>query len=186
MINTNWLLMPLLIACERAPQSQERQPTVGQQVEAASDSVSHNGVIYRSRAGIVTRDGTERLDVDVDMRNTGSSEIVVESEEGNCNPPIYLQDSGTGREFKWSDIAWRSDPQSKETVCTGTGVLVTLEPRGSGRFVTRSYPLSAIRGDSMPPGLYRLRVAQVVSHADETGRSRNDTLIVPGASVHFR
>ena len=178
--------MPLLFACERAPQAQDRQPTVGQQAATASDSVIHNGVIYRSRADIVIRDGVKTLDVDVDMRNTGSREIVIESEEGDCNPPIYFQDSRTGREFIWSDIAWESDPQSKETVCTGTGVLVTLEPHGRGRFVTRSYPLSAIRGDSMPAGLFRLRVAQVVSHVDKTGRSRNDTLIVPGASVHFR
>ena len=50
MINKKWLLAPLLIACERGPQAQKQQPTVGEQAATTSDSVIHNGVSYRARA----------------------------------------------------------------------------------------------------------------------------------------
>jgi hypothetical protein len=132
-----------------------------------------------------------RLVAAVFVRGRGAQpERRVESEEGNCNPPLYLRPTGGGREVVWSDMAWQARTGDRhvsspgEVACEGTGLIAVLGPGVSSPFIRRAYPLSAVRGDSLPRGWYDAAVAVVLYGSDTSGgRLRQDTLRVPAGRV---
>lgn len=147
---------------------------------SAPDSPVRDSVVSRGRIAVQTLANEPELVPRVELRSLREQPITVESEAGNCNPPIYLRDD-TRREVRWSDIAWQS--RSNETACLGTGLLVSLQEGGVGAFEDRRYPVRAIRGDSLPPGSYVIEIGAVVRELDQNSVSRADTIRVPAGRV---
>jgi hypothetical protein len=189
-VRSTTALVALLVAlaCGRA-RSREAMPGAAVVAIAVPDSLVDTDVVYRGRVTVVTIGEGSTLDVRVDLRNLRPDSVTVESEAGNCNPPLYLRPAAGGRWVAWNDAAWEAQttPQPDGSVsCVGAGVLVRMAAGGRGRLVPRVYLVSAIRGDSLPPGLYDLAVGVWVERATRTSTGfikRQDTLRVPAGRV---
>lgn len=188
MRSTALVTLLVALACGRA---RSREPMSGAAVVAmaAPDSLVDDDVVYRGRVTVVTIGEGSTLDVRVDLRNLRPDSVTVESGGGNCNPPLYLRPAAGGRWFAWSDVAWqgKTSPQSDGSVsCVGGSVLVRMAAGGRGRLVPRVYLVSAIRGDSLPAGLYDVAVEIEVERATRTSTGsimRLTTLRVPAGRV---
>ena len=149
---------------------------------APLDSLIDNGVVYRGRMSIVTVAGEPMLEVRVDLRSLRPDTLTVESEAGGCNPPLYLRPASRGRWIAWSDAAWQ---HGRGVICIGTGLLVTMTAGGRGSLEPRTYPVRAVRGDSLPPGPYDgvvgIRIERAMTSAESIPRWH--TLQVPAGRV---
>jgi hypothetical protein len=178
-------LVALLAALACSP-PRSRQPMSAASSAVASsrpDSLIHNDVVYRGRVTVLTVAGEPTLDVRVALRNLRPDTLTVESEAGGCNPPLYLRPAFGGRWIVWSDAAWL---HSRRVICTGTGLLVSMTAGGHGELEPRTYPVRAIRGDSLSAGLYEAAVGVAIERAMRASTgfvSRWDTLRVPAGRV---
>lgn len=157
---------------------------------APADSVVRAGVVYHGRLSVAPAGGRPTLTARVDVRGVRpGAEVEVESEAGDCNPPLYLRPAGGGREVAWSDVAWRARrarDRAEEVACMGTGLIVRLAPGETGTLAVRRYPVRAVRGDSLRAGWYAGSVAVVLVTFDAaSGVNRFDTLRVPAGRVRL-
>lgn len=134
-------------------------------IESRSESLVFHGVDFAGTARVETGPGSApQLVILARLRNLTDSAAVVESAQSNCEPAFELVHVATGRRFVWNHVAWRqrhdilSPPPLNSVVCVGTGVRVTLGAHGVGEIARQAYPISMVRGDSMPAGTYRISI----------------------------
>lgn len=157
-------------------------------VAPAPDSVVRADAVFHGRSS-VTPGLPPKLVAEVHVRSRSAQpELVIESDRGNCNPPLYLRPTGGGREVTWSDIAWqaRTVYQGARGVnCMGTGLGVVLQPGQTSLFIQRAYAVPDVRGDSLAAGWYDVTVAVVLYDNAPDGRLLIDTLRVPAGRVRL-
>jgi hypothetical protein len=145
------------------------------------DSLVHDSVVYRGKTALGKRLRGPELVLEVEVRSLRRQPASIESEASNCNPPIYFRDLTKRRAVRWSDVAWQA--RSNEASCVGTGLLVELANDTVGVLERRTYPVRAIRGDSLAAGWYDMDIGAVVFTLDQNSKSRTDTIRVPAGRV---
>jgi hypothetical protein len=182
--------LAVVLGCQRSAPAAGDSARVAATTARAPDSVARADAVFRGRM-TVEPGPPPRLVAEVSVWSRGAQpERRVESEESNCNPPLYLRPTGGGRDVEWSDVAWQAQTGDRHTsspaevACMGTGLIVMLRPGMSSPFVRRAHPVSVVRGDSLPSGWYDAAVAVVLYGSDTPdGRLRLDTLRVPAGRV---
>lgn len=138
-------------------------------IEARSESLVFHGVDFSGTAHVENGPASApQLVILARLRNVTDNAVVVESAQSNCEPAFELLHVATGRRFVWNHVTWRqrhdilTPPPLNSVVCVGTGLLVTLGPHGVGEIARQTYPVSMVRGDSMPAGTYRIGIPVLV------------------------
>lgn len=133
-----------------------------------AESVSRDSMVLTGDARITTDSARgAQLAVSLRVRNTTDATIQVESATNNCEPELEFIDTESGRRFSWGHVAWRRrheavSPPLSDVTCVGEGLLVTIPSKGSAELGRQSYSVGMIRGDSIPGGVYRVRVPAVL------------------------
>jgi hypothetical protein len=157
-------LSGLAIACSGRAAETPRLGRVSANAPVGPDSVVRSGVVFTADVRIEGPADEPRFVARVRLRNVTDSTVVLDSEQDNCEPALQFAAVPGGRLFEWSHVALQASRAERrgEVICVGTGLLVTLAPRGQGELGRQAYPVRALRGDSIPPGQYAVRVPAIV------------------------
>jgi len=157
-------------------------------VTCCAEKAMRNGLEFTARARVDSVGGELRLQVNVHVGNPGPTSASFVSSESNCDPPLRLLNEGTSRSYVWNFQAWvTADALARSgkipvTACIGGAEGPVLLPGEQKDVAQQTYPVAVIRGDSMPPGDYRVAVP-VRLYARRNGMVGEETMYVWSAPV---
>jgi len=184
------LLVTALAACHSTSST---QGTVGQAAPArnvlttgitcCTESRMRDGLEFTALARVDSVGGELQLQSNVHARNPGPTSASFVSSESNCAPALRLINEATSRSYVWYFQAWAAanavavTGKKQPMACIGGAEGPVLLPGEYKDVARQAYPVSIVRGDSMPPGTYRVGVP-VRLYARRNGIVSEETMYV--------